>query len=199
MRLLVIDDHGLFREGLVLWLRRLADDTQVTTAGDLDSALEALDGVAPFALVVSDLMMPGMNGVTGMKRLCEAAAPQPVLVLSARRHPLTVSACLQAGAQGYLAKDSDGEAVLVAARRLLAGETVLPPGFHLPDNGLSPRQLTLLHCLAEGMPNKSIAMALNLSEGTVKQYLNALYLHLGVQNRSQAAVEAREILALPDY
>ncbi len=199
MRLLVADDHGLFREGLVLWLSRLSDGVEVITAGDLDGTLAALAVDGPFSLVVSDLVMPGMNGVAGMERLCQASGYQPVLVLSARRHPLTISACLQAGARGYLAKDSDGETVLAAVRRLLAGEMVLPPGFHAPDHRLRPRQLALLHCLAEGLSNKAIATALNLSEGTVKQYLNGLYLDLGVQNRSQAAVEAREILALPDY
>ncbi len=199
MRFLLADDHALFREGLGVWFSRLAPDAEIHTSGDLHTTLEALANPPPFDLVVSDLMMPGMDGVAGVERLCALAGTAPVLVLSARQHPLTMSACLQAGARGYLSKESDGEAVLDAARRLLAGETVLPPGVDLPDAGLSPRQLTLLRCLAEGMPNKTIAATLRLSEGTVKQYLNELYLRLGVQNRSQAALEAREILALPDY
>jgi len=199
VRLLLVDDHELFREGLALWLGRLDGGAAVRTADDLDSALVALASQGPFDLVVSDLMMPGMEGVTGLERLCAAAAPASVLVLSARRHPFTVTASLQAGAQGYLPKEADGATVLDAARRLLDGQTVLPPGMDLPEATLSPRQLTLLRCLAEGMPNKVIAATLHLSEGTVKQYLNELYLCLGVQNRSQAALEAREILALGDH
>ncbi len=199
MRVLLADDHALFREGLGLWFSRLTSDAEICTSSDLSTTLDALANPPPFDLVVSDLMMPGMNGVDGLERLCMLAGTVPVLVLSARYHPFTMSTCLQAGARGYLSKESDGEAVLEAARRLLAGEIVLPPGVDLPDVTLSPRQLTLLRCLAEGMPNKTIAATLGLSEGTVKQYLNELYLRLGVQNRSQAALEAREILALPGY
>ena len=208
MRVLLIDDHPLFREGLKGLLLGLEPSVQVDQAGSVD-ATEALQGQV-FDLVLMDLNMPGSQGMaalTRVKALFEAAA---VVVVSGDESPTTIQQAIQHGAAGYVPKTTDPSVTIQALRLVLAQGTYLPPeALRQPSadapaatpepaspnwpQELSPRQLAVLRCLLQGKPNKVIAREIGIAEGTVKAHLWAVYQLLGVSNRAQAMYRAHEL------
>ena len=198
MRVLLIDDHPLFREGLKGLLLGLQACVQVEQAGSVDAA-EALRDQA-FDLVLMDLNMPGSQGMEALSRtkaLFEAAA---VVVVSGDESADTIEQAIQHGAAGYVPKSSDPGVTIQALRLVLAQGTYLPPEAapqppQAPNwpQELSPRQLAVLRCLLQGKPNKVIAREIGIAEGTVKAHLWAVYQLLGVNNRAQAMYRAHEL------
>ena len=209
MRVLLIDDHPLFREGLKGLLLGLEPSVQVEQAGSVDTA-GALQGQA-FDLVLMDLNMPGSQGMEALARtkaLFEAAA---VVVVSGDESPSTIQRAIQHGAAGYVPKTTDPSVTIQALRLVLAQGTYLPPeALRQPGatqdasaapaatapnwpKELSPRQLAVLRCLLQGKPNKVIAREIGIAEGTVKAHLWAVYQLLGVSNRAQAMYRAHEL------
>jgi len=209
MRVLLIDDHPLFREGLKGLLLGLEPSVQVEQAGSVDAA-ETLSGQV-FDLVLMDLNMPGSQGMEALARtkaLFEAAA---VVVVSGDESPSTIQRAIQHGAAGYVPKTTDPSVTIQALRLVLAQGTYLPPEAlrhpgASPDAALappeptpnwpqelSPRQLAVLRCLLQGKPNKVIAREIGIAEGTVKAHLWAVYQLLGVSNRAQAMYRAHEL------
>jgi DNA-binding NarL/FixJ family response regulator len=209
MRVLLIDDHPLFREGLKGLLLGLEPSVQVEQAGSVDAA-EALQGLS-FDLVLMDLNMPGSQGMDALSRtkaLFEAAA---VVVVSGDESPSTIQSAIQHGAAGYVPKTTDPSVTIQALRLVLAQGTYLPPEAlrqpgTTPETAtapatstpnwpkeLSPRQLAVLRCLLQGKPNKVIAREIGIAEGTVKAHLWAVYQLLGVSNRAQAMYRAHEL------
>ncbi len=210
MRVLLIDDHPLFREGLKGLLLGLEPSVRVEQAGSVDAAV-ALQGQA-FDLVLMDLNMPGSQGMEALSRikaLFEAAA---VVVVSGDESPSTIQRAIQHGAAGYVPKTTDPSVTIQALRLVLAQGTYLPPEAlrqpgaesipavpepapHSPNwpQELSPRQLAVLRCLLQGKPNKVIAREIGIAEGTVKAHLWAVYQLLGVSNRAQAMYRAHEL------
>jgi len=209
MRVLLVDDHPLFREGLKGLLLGLDPAVQVEQAGSVAQA-EALQGQA-FDLVLMDLQMPGsqgMDALTRIKALFEASA---VVVVSGDESPSTIQRAIQHGAAGYVPKTTDPSVTIQALRLVLAQGTYLPPEAlrppgHAPESNpqapqptpnwpqeLSPRQLAVLRCLLQGKPNKVIAREIGIAEGTVKAHLWAVYQLLGVNNRAQAMYRAHEL------
>jgi DNA-binding NarL/FixJ family response regulator len=208
MRVLLIDDHPLFREGLKGLLLGLEPSVQVEQASSIDAAV-SLQGQA-FDLVLMDLNMPGSRGMEALSRakaLFEAAA---VVVVSGDESPSTIQSSIQHGAAGYVPKTTDPSVTIQALRLVLAQGTYLPPeAFRQPGTPapvaaaaasapnwpkeLSPRQLAVLRCLLQGKPNKVIAREIGIAEGTVKAHLWAVYQLLGVSNRAQAMYRAHEL------
>lgn len=210
MRVLLIDDHPLFREGLKGLLLGLEPSVRVEQAGSVDAA-EALQGQV-FDLVLMDLNMPGSQGMAALSRvkaLFEAAA---VVVVSGDESPTTIQQAIQHGAAGYVPKTTDPSVTIQALRLVLAQGTYLPPeALRQPSTSadaiaatpepatpnwpqeLSPRQLAVLRCLLQGKPNKVIAREIGIAEGTVKAHLWAVYQLLGVSNRAQAMYRAHEL------
>jgi DNA-binding NarL/FixJ family response regulator len=212
LRLLLVDDQAMFREGLRLILSQQADFEVIGEAGDGQAALEALRTLAP-DVVLMDLRMPKLGGVEATRRIKAEAPETKVIVLTTFEEEDEVFAALRAGASGFLLKDAPsdrlGEAIRLAAR----GETWLQPSVaaklvaefgrltprspassvaSLPEP-LSAREREVLRCLAEGMSNKEIGRRLAISEGTVKNHMSQVLGKLQVLDRTQAALRAREL------
>ncbi|TNC95012.1 MAG: Response regulator containing a CheY-like receiver domain and an HTH DNA-binding domain [Stygiobacter sp.] len=206
MRVLLADDHALFREGVRLVLENLVDDLlEVVEAGDFVQAVAALRAGGEFDVGLVDLNMPGMDGFDGIGAVCRAAPNMHLVVISASESPSDVRRALDAGAQGYIAKTSSSSSMLEAIRQVLSGDTYLSPRLEVASanedaagrdqarNVLTPRQRDVLAMLRQGKSNKEIARDLNLAEITVKLHVTAILRALGVENRTQAAILAAKI------
>jgi DNA-binding NarL/FixJ family response regulator len=209
MRILLADDHPLFREGLKPVLEKLEDDIDLVEAMDYPSAFEAmhragrLPGGVDLALL--DLYMPGMDGIEGIIRFRAAFPEIPVVVLSASEQTEDIQTLMAAGALGYLSKSSPSDVILGALRQVLAGGLYLPPCL-LDRNGSPPRlpeplrhasltsrQIDVLRELAKGLSNKQIASSLDVTEGTVKIHMAAIFRILKVNNRTEAVLVAQKM------
>jgi len=202
MNVLLIDDHTLFRDALSLLLKSRLPDLQVRHAGTLAEALQALSADPPPQLALLDLNLPDSRGVDAVRRLKAAADALTIVVISGDEEPDTVLAAIDAGAASYIPK--------TARKAMLdeALETVLDGGVYVPQRtltdvapllpepatvDLSPRQLDVLRLLVEGKSNKLICRALDLSEGTVKTHLTAIFRKLDVDTRTQAVIAAARL------
>jgi len=206
MKILHADDHPMFREGLRFFLQLLGPEVVVLEAGNLRAALDRLALEWPIDLMLLDLQMPGMGEIEGFLAIRRAYPALPVVVVSGVNDPQIIRTLLDGGARGYIPKFTGSEQLMDALRRVLNGEVYVPDAVFLPPsqaagNGdlaqLTSRQLQILPLLAEGMPNKRIADALGLTEGTVKQHLKDLFRRLNAGNRTQAVGEARRLGLLP--
>jgi DNA-binding NarL/FixJ family response regulator len=213
-RILIADDHALFRRGLRLMLSTIYPHAEVAEAASVDEALRAIDGAPGFDLVLCDLAMPGMNGVEGLAALCARLPDAPVVMLSAYEDQNDIVSALEAGARGYILKSSSEETLRNALALVLAGETYLPANVFFdrarrwtgdrrsdapavpPDSPLAvltSRQRDVLLHLIDGKSNKEIARDLGLLESTVKAHVKAILEKLGVDNRTKAAMIAAEL------
>lgn len=206
MRILVIEDHALVREGLLLALRALEENGQpaeVLGAKDADNAAEILAANDDFDLVVLDLMLPGTSGMAFLGVIRKRHPHIPVVILSALDDGDTVMKAMRHGAAGFVSKASPTDMLLGALREVLAGEIWLPPEYRdqagkrrrnktVADRfGLTKSQSRVLELLAEGKTNREIAELLDVTEGTVKIHVSAIFKALNVSNRSQALLVAQ--------
>ena len=201
---LLVDDHPLVRAGMRALIESGATDIDVVgEATDGDEAVSAVsDSIRPPDVVLMDLSMPGVDGVTATRRLSEGGYTGAVVVLTSFSDRPRVAEALAAGAVGYLLKDSEPAQVLAAIRSAAAGHAPLDPRVArilLPSDatraegpGLSGREAEVLGLVAEGLANKQIARRLGISERTVKVHLGSVFRRLGVSDRTSAALWARE-------
>ena len=200
MRILLIDDHPLFRGGLKYLLRGLEEGVEMDEAGDCAQALEHL-AAGSYDLVLLDLKLPGVNGLDALASLREAAPGTPLIVLSGEDDPEVVRASIERGAMGFIPKSSTPEVMIQALRLVLMRGVYLPPtaldAVHtaVPASlpGLTPRQMDVMRCVIRGMPNKVIARELDVSEATVKAHLTAVFQALGARNRTEAVYVAAKV------
>jgi len=206
VRLLLVDDHALFREGLKLLLAGLDPQVRLMEAGDLVQALK-LAGDADFDLILLDLKLPGPNGLDALGSLRGATDSVPIVVLSGEDDPAVVRAAIERGAMGFIPKSSTPEVLIQALRLVLARGVYLPPlalgaraAVALPSGaadiklpGITDRQMDVLRCVIQGKPNKVIARDLEISEGTVKLHLSAVFRALGAHNRTEAVYAAAKL------
>lgn len=207
MKLLVVEDHALVREGLLQTLRKLDRGVACTGVADAEAALALLEkGEDDYDLCLLDLMLPNLNGMGCLGVLRKRFPAMPVVIISALDDPDTVARAMRAGASGFVSKSSPGEALLTALRRVLAGEVYLPP--ELQTELISPQkrgerslaeeyhltaaQMRVLEPLIQGKTNRQISELLGLTEGTVKIHVSAILKALGVSNRSQALLEVKQ-------
>jgi len=204
MRILIGDDHVLFREGLRRLLEQLKDDCEFVEAGTFDELLERAGGEGAFDLILTDLRMPGWPGFQGIDALRQAQSGARVVVVSASEAREDVRESLDNGAVGYIPKSSSVKIMLSALDLIFSGgvyvpaaalrDTVgedsraIPPADPSLETLLTQRQREVLERLRQGKSNKQIAHELGLSEGTVKIHMTAIFKSLGVRNRTQAAM-----------
>jgi DNA-binding NarL/FixJ family response regulator len=190
-RVLVVDDHALFRTGVANIINQESDLVVVAEAGDGAEAVEAFERHRPDVTLL-DLRMPVMEGVEAVRRI-RARDPQArVIVLTTYDTDEDISRALKAGAKAYVLKDISAEALVACIHDVLSGKTYLAPAAaaKLAEGvtrvQLTPRELASLRLLAEGKANKEIAQELQISERTVKTHLGHLFEKLGVTNRTEA-------------
>jgi NarL family two-component system response regulator LiaR len=200
IRLLIVDDHAVVRQGLRGFLR-LQDGIEVV--GEAASAAEAIDiaGAVSPDVVLLDLVMPEGNGIGALRRLIEVAPGVRVLVLTSFADDAQIFAAMAAGASGYLLKDIDPQALADAIRDVHAGRPALHPSVaaRLMRQGAVPRgshddltarERDVLRLMVEGLANKQIAQRLGIGEKTIKTHVSRVLAKLGVADRTQAAVLA---------
>jgi len=196
LRLLLADDHGLFRDSMAVWLKQLDENLIIDFANSLNS-VEKIIQQNDYDLVMMDLGMPGMQGAVSIKHICAQLNDTPLLVVSADENPQAIRSCVDAGASGYVTKSSPGDTILLAVKQVLSGVHYLPINMDNTEAiNLSEKQKQILAYLAEGLGNKDIAEKMCLSEGTIKQYVTKLLSALNVDNRMQAGLKARELLGI---
>lgn len=199
-RLLLIDDHQIYLDGLSLTLTNLCKDVTLDHAHNAAEA-EALVKANTFDLILLDLQLPDSSGLALLQKLRAIDSLVPIAILTASNNPSDLDAALQMGAAGFISKTADGQTLLDAATRLLFGQQVVIASECQPldrqanarDLGVTPRQLEILDLLSEGLPNKVICQRLNLSEDTVKTHLKALFSTLNCHNRTECVNNARKL------
>ncbi|MCW2575933.1 MAG: two component transcriptional regulator, LuxR family [Modestobacter sp.] len=203
IRVLVVDDHEVVLTGLTALLGCTGDLVCVGTATDGDEALAEVERSSP-DVVLLDLSMRGRDGLSVVRALRDAGRDVGVLVLTSFQEPERVLEVLQAGADGYLLKDTQAERILDGVRSVAAGGAPLDPTVarcllgdlrqQASTDGLTDREREVLELVRQGLPNKSIARRLHITERTVKAHVTNILQRLGVSDRTQAALWAERHL-----
>jgi DNA-binding NarL/FixJ family response regulator len=203
IRVMIVDDHAVVRRGLEQLLATTDDLEVVATASNGEAALDVVASAAP-DVVLMDLSMPVVDGVEATRRIVAASPSTHVVVLTSFAEQQRVLDALEAGAVGYLLKDAEPDEVLAAIRAAHAGGSPLDPKAarvlldaqraRRPARSLSAREEEVLRLVATGLANKQIARRLDISERTVKAHLTSVFQQLGVTDRTQAALWAKEHL-----
>jgi DNA-binding NarL/FixJ family response regulator len=211
IKILLVDDQNLIRQGLKALLE-LEPDLKIV--GEAENGQLALDQVTELQpdVVLMDIRMPVMDGVTATKEICRQFPAVNILVLTTFDDETYVSAAIEAGAKGYLLKDTPSEEIAAAIRAVALGYTHLAPGMMakvMSSRGnetkitlplelaeLTPRELEVLKLIAAGDNNREIAQQLYISEGTVKNHVTNLLSRLNLRDRTQAAIYAKTYLSI---
>ena len=202
MKILVIDDHALFREGLRHVLNEFEAQVSVLDASDYDRALQHVSANPDLDLVLLDLNMPGKDGFIILNIFAKTYPAMPVVIISASSQRSDIQRALDSGAVGYIPKDTTSAVMLNALHLVLSGGIYVPSDMRLKSQryqsddrvpALTPRQLQVLKQIAQGNSNKVIASELELSEATVKMHVTSIMKSLGVSNRTQAAMAAEKL------
>lgn len=217
MKLLIADDHTLFREALVQYIERADPLAKVVTVKDFYEAQKTLEQEADYDLVLLDMVMPGMNGLAGFAAIKAAYPGLPLALMSGIAEEDDVRRAFELGAIGYFPKTLSGKSLLQGIKHVLSGRPFVPqdktragimPSHYtdesrrqlikrLEDLNLTPREVEVLRYLAGGASNKEIARALGLQIVTIKLHVRGVCRKLGTQNRTQAALLAKEFGVKP--
>lgn len=203
-RVIVVDDHPLYRDALVATIQRIMPSCEIQVAGDVASLFLLLETGFEPDLVILDLMLPDAMGLSGFKDLRRARQECSVLVISARAGPNTIDALMQEGAAGYMPKDASADEFCAILKEIVRGrsfrtedllrmwdlsEPASSDGWAHPTlAALPPQQRRVLELICEGKANKQIAYELDLALATVKAHITAILRRLEVSNRTQAVV-----------
>lgn len=205
MKVILADDHALFRDGFALLLQQHEPDVQCRVADSFEDALAWLKTDPDADLLMLDLNMPGMHGAKSVEAVQQGYPGLPVVILSGEESRSQMEALLAAGASGYIPKSSTAPVMISAIRLVMAGGVYVPPQMvtsvccsgntAIPNSSmhLTERQMEVLRLLARGLSNKLICRELDMSEGTLKTHINAIYRVLNVINRTEAALEAKRL------
>lgn len=211
MRVLLIDDHALVRKGI----EELLQSRGVQVVAAVGSGEEGVRRARELSadLILLDVKMPGMNGIETLKQLRASGVSAPVVMLTMSREDADLGAALRGGARGYLLKDIEPEELVPALEAALHGDNVVARELvgtlarlvrgnagaqraarrpAAPFAELTPRELEILECIADGSSNKMIARTLEITDGTVKLHVKAILRKLGMRSRVEAAVSAVE-------
>jgi DNA-binding NarL/FixJ family response regulator len=207
-RLVIADDHPLFRGALRAAVSALLPNAEITEAGTFDEVVNLLERGTEVDLVLLDLAMPGARGFSGLMYLRAQYPGVPVAVVSANDDPAAIRRCMQIGASGFIPKTLGIDGMRTAISKILGGGVWTPPDVDLAQAAdvetaelmarmatLTPQQVRVLMMLSEGLLNKQIAYQLGVSEATVKAHVSAILQKLGVESRTQAVIAAAKIEA----
>jgi DNA-binding NarL/FixJ family response regulator len=206
MKIMVVDDHALVREGLRHVLQGAAEEVEVIDAGRCTAAFDLAALHTDIALVLLDINLPDMNGLAALDRFGLRHPDVPVIMLSGLEDPAVMRQCFDRGAAGFLPKSSMSEVLLQAVRLVLAGGTYVPPEMlsaaaprtPTPDAlNITPRQQDVLQLIVDGLSNKEIARELDLSEQTVKAHVTMILRALHVDTRTQVVVAVTRLGHMP--
>lgn len=213
MRILIVDDHPLFREVLRAHMGDCFPEARLFDAGSVGEAVGVLSAYAGFDLILLDVSMPGMDGVTGLALIREKTPSTPIAILSGTGDAELARVALEAGANGYISKTAGGREIKNALDLILFGEQYISPSVlaeqpsvgastsshsasslqaqaeneAVGEYGMTPRQLEVCRLLMAGLPNKLIARRLDCAEGTVRLHVSAVLRALNAHNRTEAA------------
>ena len=205
-RLVIADDHPLFRGALREAVTGLFARADIAEAGTFDDVSKILDRAAEVDLILLDLAMPGVRGFSGLMYLRAQYPSVPIVIVSANDEPAVIRRCMDFGASGFIPKTLGVEAMREAVASVLEGGVWTPPDVNLSAVAdaettavlarlatLTPQQVRVLMMLSEGLLNKQIAYELSVSEATVKAHVSAILQKLGVESRTQAVITAAKI------
>src|SRR5690554_1185138 len=203
-RIVIVDDHPLFRKALNQALVTSLPSAEIIEAGSLDELTTTLAADRAVDLVLFDLTMPGVRGLSGLLFLRAQYPEIPVVVGSASEDATTIRNAIGFGASGYIPKSHPVEGIRMAVRKVLEGEIRVPPDVDLEGQSveaelvarlstLTPQQVRVLMMLGEGLLNKQIAYRLNVSEATIKAHVSAILQKLGVDSRTQAVIAINKL------
>ena len=205
-RLVIADDHPLFRGAMREAISGLLEKVDIAEAGTFDDVVELLS--SDVDLVLLDLAMPGVRGFSGLMYMRAQYPSVPVIVVSANDDPTAIRRCMEFGASGFIPKTLGVDTIRAAISRVLGGGVWAPPDVDLSAGSdseaaeligrmatLTPQQVRVLMMLSEGLLNKQIAYQLGVSEATVKAHVSAILQKLGVESRTQAVIAAAKIEA----
>lgn len=202
MKILVVDDHALVREGLRQVLKGLDNEVEVLEAGSCTRAFELAVSHADLDLVLLDYHLPDMNGLEALDVFALQVPELPIIVLSGSVNPKIMQKVMSKGAAAFLTKSGMSEELLSVTRLVLDGGVYVPPGMiaasapqdeppsDLPGPLFTPRQVEVLYLLLDGYTNKEIGKMLSLSDETVKNHISGILRGFGVQTRTQAVLAA---------
>ncbi|MCP3467872.1 MULTISPECIES: response regulator transcription factor [unclassified Bradyrhizobium] len=208
MRVLVVDDHPLFREAVGNSIRQAVADAEIIEAATIDEALDVLS-CGGIELTLFDLSLPGTTGLSGLLRLRKAFPGSPIVVISCHKDSLIVASALFLGVSGYIHKSTSKKELVRAIGEVLRGSIYLPNCYRHnaePDRSkdsleeflkrlhdLTPQQLRVLELIHRGLQNKQIAYELRICETTVKVHVSEILRKLDIANRTKAIVEMSKI------
>jgi DNA-binding NarL/FixJ family response regulator len=210
MKVLIADDHPIFRSSLRQVLTEISSDLDVVEAGDFKEAIKIVSGSKDFDLALVDLMMPGKEPIEGLQAVISAMTEAPVVVVSAIENRRDAVQTINLGAMGYIPKTAEADEFVKMLRVVLDGGLCLPRNMSVSEpatapppvveherlaanellSGLTKRQLQVLVLLAQGKSNVEIANDLGVSDKTIRFYISAILKTLKVRNRTQAALIA---------
>lgn len=205
MKILIADDHALFRDGLAMRLEQIIPDAVISQAVGYSQVMKNLQENPTFDLLIIDVEMQDMPWLEALKQIHDIAPATKTIVISASEDSRTIRAILATGVKGYIPKRSEIKVFNNAVKLVVDGGTYVPPNLleNAPINNLSGRtggvkmltnrQFQVLDLIAQGKSNKQIAYDMGVSESTVKLHINALLRSLHVNNRTQAVVTAQKI------
>ncbi|HWJ89009.1 MAG TPA: response regulator transcription factor [Pelagibacterium sp.] len=203
-RIIIVDDHPLFRSALRQTLENTGGQMVFEEAGDIEGLSAALEADRDCDLVLLDLNMPGVRGFSGLLLLRAQFPEIPVMVVSAVEDIAVIRRCFDLGASGFLSKSESAARIRESIDTILAGGLWLPEGVSLDEHDehtevlsrlatLTPQQVRVLMMLSDGLMNKQIAFELSISEATVKAHVSAILQKLNVDSRTQAVIAASKI------
>ena len=206
LTIIIADDHPLFRGALKQALTGMAGNPDIVEAGDFEAARKAAAGNPNADLMLLDLAMPGVSGLSGLISLRAEFQSLPVVIVSASDDPATIRRALDLGASGFISKSASIEDIREGIGSVLEGNIYTPGGYvRGPEQDsevadliarlrtLTPQQSRVLAMLAEGLLNKQIAYELSVSEATIKAHVSAILLKLNVDSRTQAVIQLGKI------
>ena len=216
MQVLVADDHQLFLDGIRHILKKLDTVVDITETTSAEKAIEILESGLTFDLVLIDLCMPGIDGLSILQRMNERKVWLPLVVISGEEDVAKIKAALDSGALGFIPKAHSSQQMLSALNEVLNGEIYIPENIEkqinsietcrppaeagsneaLKSSGITKRQFEVLQLLAKGYSNKNIATTLFLTEHTVKAHVSALFTALVAGNRTECVQNAQKKMIL---